>query len=78
MCKTEEVYCDVFLGGSCCKTTWRQDLAIPYLEKHGVTYYNPQVKPGEWIAGMGNISLFIYVNLFYMNAGIRQRVLTMP
>ena len=33
----------VFLGGSCNPTTWRQDVAIPMLEKAGVTFYNPQV-----------------------------------
>eukprot|EP00041_Stephanoeca_diplocostata_P012973 m.220768 g.220768 ORF g.220768 m.220768 type:complete len:961 (-) comp19168_c0_seq3:1568-4450(-) len=32
----------VFLGGSCGKTTWRQNIAIPKLEEAGVTYYNPQ------------------------------------
>ncbi len=34
---------DVFLGGSCNPTTWRCDTAIPYLQKCGLTYYNPQV-----------------------------------
>jgi len=32
---------DVFLGGSCNPTTWRQDLAIPYLQDAGVSFYNP-------------------------------------
>lgn len=36
----------VFLGGSCNPTTWRKDIAIPLLEKHNITYYNPQVD--EW------------------------------
>lgn len=35
--------CFVFLGGSCNPTTWRQVRAIPYLEDHGVSYFNPQV-----------------------------------
>ncbi|KAK9722526.1 Nucleoside 2-deoxyribosyltransferase like [Popillia japonica] len=35
--------CEVFLGGSCNPTTWRTDTAIPELQKHGITYYNPQV-----------------------------------
>lgn len=35
---------DVFLGGSCGNTTWRQELAIPLLRQHGVSYYNPQVR----------------------------------
>lgn len=36
----------VFLGGSCNPTTWRQDIAIPALEAAGVGYYNPQV--ADW------------------------------
>ncbi|KAF2879174.1 hypothetical protein ILUMI_26992 [Ignelater luminosus] len=34
--------CEVFLGGSCNPTTWRADTAIPELQKHGISYYNPQ------------------------------------
>ncbi|CAH0385503.1 unnamed protein product [Bemisia tabaci] len=37
---------DVFLGGSCNPTTWRQDIAIPLLNKLGITFYNPQVS--QW------------------------------
>lgn len=33
----------IFLGGSCNPTTWRQNVAIPYLEMNGISYYNPQV-----------------------------------
>lgn len=33
--------CEVFLGGSCNPTTWRTDIAIPELQKHGISYYNP-------------------------------------
>jgi raw len=33
---------DVFLGGTCSASTWRQDLAIPRLDQEGITYYNPQ------------------------------------
>jgi hypothetical protein len=40
----EEV--DVFLGGSCNPTTWRNDIALPMLEKFSVKYFNPQVD--EW------------------------------
>lgn len=36
----------VFLGGSCDPTTWRQDTAIPMLDAEEIAYYNPQVK--EW------------------------------
>ncbi|XP_060527281.1 uncharacterized protein LOC132702572 isoform X2 [Cylas formicarius] len=35
--------CEVFLGGSCNPTTWRADTAIPELQKHGISFYNPQV-----------------------------------
>ncbi|RXG70758.1 hypothetical protein Avbf_00557 [Armadillidium vulgare] len=38
---------EVFLGGSCNPTTWRQDTAIPMLSRHGITYYNPQVAHWE-------------------------------
>ncbi|XP_019621186.1 PREDICTED: uncharacterized protein LOC109467612 [Branchiostoma belcheri] len=34
---------DVFLGGSCANTTWREQIAIPLLRKHGITYFNPQL-----------------------------------
>ncbi|XP_070532848.1 uncharacterized protein [Ptychodera flava] len=37
---------EVFLGGACNPTTWRQDIAIPTLKKYGITFYNPQVS--EW------------------------------
>lgn len=32
---------EVFLGGSCNPTTWRADVAIPTLEKLGISFYNP-------------------------------------
>lgn len=32
---------EVFLGGSCNPTTWRQDIAIPTLKSLGITYFNP-------------------------------------
>eukprot|EP00117_Sycon_ciliatum_P012230 scpid48112/ scgid13380/ len=38
----------VYLGGSCGRTTWRKDIAIPYLEKKGIFYDNPQAAPGAW------------------------------
>ncbi|OAD57869.1 hypothetical protein WN48_01407 [Eufriesea mexicana] len=37
---------EVFLGGSCNPTTWRSEIAIPTLQKLGITYYNPQVS--QW------------------------------
>lgn len=33
----------VFLGGACNPTTWRQDIAIPFLTEHGCEFYNPQI-----------------------------------
>merc|ERR1712159_244943 len=41
---------EVFLGGACGSTTWRRDVAIPTLEKAGVSFYNPQVE--EWHEGL--------------------------
>jgi hypothetical protein len=41
---------DVFLGGSCNPTTWRQDVAIPYFKSQGITYYNPQ--QSNWVPEM--------------------------
>lgn len=38
----------VFLGGACGSTTWRKDIAIPILERAGVTYLDPQLGVGEW------------------------------
>jgi raw len=40
----------VFLGGSCNPTTWRQDIAIPRLTRAGITFYNPQVD--DWHEGL--------------------------
>jgi hypothetical protein len=34
---------EVFLGGSCNPTTWRQELAIPHFQSHSISCYNPQV-----------------------------------
>lgn len=32
---------EVFLGGACNPTTWRADVAIPTLQKLGISFYNP-------------------------------------
>ncbi|XP_025414537.1 uncharacterized protein LOC112686475 [Sipha flava] len=58
---------DVFLGGSCNPTTWRKDLAIPYLQQARLTFYNPQVD--HWSedlietehAAKENASILLYV-----------------
>merc|ERR1711998_210109 len=36
----------VFLGGSCNPTVWRSNIAMPILQRAGITFYNPQVK--DW------------------------------
>jgi len=41
---------DVFLGGSCNPTTWRQETAIPQLKGQGITFYNPQ--QANWVPEM--------------------------
>lgn len=33
----------LFFGGSCNPTTWRRDIATPFLEAKHISYYNPQV-----------------------------------
>jgi hypothetical protein len=38
----------VFLGGACAHTSWRKDIAIPILEKAGISYHNPQMAPNAW------------------------------
>jgi hypothetical protein len=40
------VHPEVFLGGSCGRTTWRKAIAIPALRAAGVSYYDPQVE--DW------------------------------
>jgi hypothetical protein len=35
---------DLFLGGSCGVSHWRDEIAVPILLKHGVSYYNPQLE----------------------------------
>ena len=41
---------DVFLGGSCNPTTWRQDIAIPHFKSQEITFYNPQ--QANWVPEM--------------------------
>jgi hypothetical protein len=42
----------VFLGGVCDPTSWRKGIAIPFLEKHNIQYFNPQVE--GWDSSMIN------------------------
>ncbi|XP_035705943.1 uncharacterized protein LOC110845987 isoform X2 [Folsomia candida] len=39
--------CQVFLGGACNPTTWRQDIALPMLKDMDITFFNPQVTNWE-------------------------------
>lgn len=32
---------DVYLGGTCANSDWREKFAVPVFEEHGLTYYNP-------------------------------------
>lgn len=41
--KVQDSNFQIFLGGSCNPTTWRQNVAVPYLEANGISYFNPQV-----------------------------------
>ena len=38
----------IFLGGTCGKTTWRNEIAIPVLEAAQLPYHNPQLPEGAW------------------------------
>lgn len=39
---------DVFLGGSLSTSlNWRNEIAIPLLKKHGITYYNPALRESD-------------------------------
>ncbi|XP_025112006.1 uncharacterized protein LOC112574880 isoform X2 [Pomacea canaliculata] len=37
---------DIYLGGSCGDTNWREDIALPLIKRHGVSFHNPHVT--EW------------------------------
>jgi hypothetical protein len=50
----------VFLGGSCNPTTWRNDIAIPLLSRAGISYYNPQVD--NWTAELVLIEALVKSN----------------
>lgn len=58
---------DVYLGGSCGLTMWRDEIAIPMLKKNGLSYFNPQKSqwsqrliPIEW-AAMDNCRMLLFV-----------------
>ncbi|XP_041370565.1 uncharacterized protein LOC121384307 isoform X2 [Gigantopelta aegis] len=39
---------DIYLGGSCGESSWRDEIAIPLLKRHGLSYMNPHVT--DWMA----------------------------
>jgi hypothetical protein len=51
------VKAQVFLGGASGSTTWRKDIAIPILEAAGVSYFDPQLGPGEWTTAHEEIEM---------------------
>ncbi|XP_050521786.1 uncharacterized protein LOC126894657 isoform X2 [Daktulosphaira vitifoliae] len=58
---------EVFLGGSCNPTTWRKDVAIPFLLEAGISFYNPQVD--HWSQDLIEIEFMAKENasiLFYV------------
>ena len=57
---------DVFLGGACGSTTWRRDVAIPYLKREGLTYWNPQARASARIE-----YLLLYPRLFMDHGRMR-------
>jgi hypothetical protein len=57
---------DVYLGGSV-NGSWRQDIAVPMLKKHGLTYFNPQAVTRRlmpmWAAAVDNSRVLLFVIL---------------
>lgn len=37
---------DIYLGGSCGDSNWREEIALPLIKRHGLSYHNPHVT--EW------------------------------
>ena len=57
---------DIYLGGSA-NGSWRQDIAVPMLKKHGLTYFNPKCITRRlmpmWAAAIDNSRLLLFVIL---------------
>ena len=55
---------DFYLGGSS-NGSWRQDVAVPMLKKHGLTYFNPQAVTRRlmpmWASAIDNSRVLIFV-----------------
>ncbi|KAK7475447.1 hypothetical protein BaRGS_00033328 [Batillaria attramentaria] len=39
---------DIYLGGSCGDSNWREEIALPLIKRHGLSYHNPHVT--EWFS----------------------------
>ena len=56
---------DVYLGGSANGSSWRQDVAVPMLKKHGLTYFNPQAVTRRlmpmWASAIDNSRILLFV-----------------
>jgi hypothetical protein len=59
----------VFLGGSCNPTVWRSNVAIPYLTKKHISYFNPQVEnwTPEFVAIENEMKDKCIVNYFHLD-----------
>jgi hypothetical protein len=65
----------IFLGGTCGRSTWRRRIAIPALEAAGLTYFDPQLGIGEWTPARESIEMQAKANaevlLFVIGAETR-------
>merc|ERR1719158_142463 len=50
LCRQQSIHGtpEIFLGGTCGESKWRQEQCIPMLVAARLSYYNPQLGPGEW------------------------------
>jgi len=57
---------DIYLGGSA-NGSWRHEIAVPMLKKHGLTYFNPQCITRRlmpmWAAAIDNSRVLLFVIL---------------
>ncbi|KAL8612675.1 hypothetical protein ACOMHN_044616 [Nucella lapillus] len=44
-CEGGDIF-DIYLGGSCGETGWREEIAIPIIKRYGLSFHNPHVT--EW------------------------------
>lgn len=61
---------DVYLGGSCeTVSTWREDIAIPLIKKHGLTYYNPTLREVNGVDEENDLNDCLTSNSTYLSNG---------